>query len=258
MKNKLKQKLKEGKVVFGPWCITPSAAITDIISKSGMDFIIIDKEHGCMSFETTEDMIKSAELNGCSPIIRTSSINKVEILKSLEIGIHGILVPDVEVTYDANFIVKFSKYHPEGSRGFSPYTRAGGYSAFGIKEHTKKQNKETLVGIIIEGEMGLRNIDSILEVKGIDLVYIGAYDLSQSLGIPGDVENPIIKKKMEECIKKINDKNIAAGGYVAKNKEDIKWMKDIGMQFITCLPDVTQIYHTFYDQVQMFKEVINE
>ena len=256
--NSLKRRLKNGEIVFGPWCVIPSPSIINIIGAAGMDFVIIDMEHGPAGFETAEDMVRAAESENCCPLIRAGQRDESTVLRALDIGAHGLLIPHVESREDAEESVSFSKYYPEGSRGFSPYTRAGGYGYFGVKNHAQKENEETLIGVILEGNAGIKNIDSILETKNIDLIYIGAYDLSQAMGIPGQVEHPAIKEEMEKCIRKIRDCGIAAGGYVAKNTDDIKWMTDIGMQFITCLPDATVIFHAFYSCVRDFKQVVQE
>ena len=256
--NSLKKRLKNGEIVFGPWCVIPSPAIINIVAAAGLDFVIIDMEHGPAGFETAEDMVRAAESENCCPLIRVGQRDESKILRALDIGAHGLLIPHVESRKDAEESVSFSKYYPEGGRGFSPYTRAGGYGYLGVETHAQKENEETLMGVILEGHAGIKNIDLILETKNIDLVYIGAYDLSQAMGMPGQVEHPAIKKEMEKCIRKIRDCGIAAGGYVAKNIEDVKWMKDTGMQFITCLPDATLIFHAFYDCVEDFRQVIHE
>ena len=256
--NSLKKRLKNGEIVFGPWCVIPSSAIINIVAAAGLDFVIIDMEHGSAGFETAEDMVRAAESENCCPLIRVGQRDESTVLRALDIGAHGLLIPHVESREDAEESVFFSKYYPEGGRGFSPYTRAGGYGYLGVKDHAQKENEETLIGVILEGKEGINNIDSILETKNIDLIYIGAYDLSQAMGMPGQVEHPAIKKEMEKSIRKIRDCGIAAGGYVAKNTDDIKWMTDIGMQFITCLPDATVIFHAFYDCVRDFRQVIHE
>ena len=254
--NVLKQRLKNGEVVFGPWCVIPSPSIINIICSAGMDFVIIDMEHGPTDFQNAEDMVRAAESENCCPLIRVGQRSELTILKGLDIGAQGLLIPHVENRENVQEIIRFSKYYPDGVRGFSPYTRAGGYGYLGIEKHAEKENEETLIGVILEGKEGIQNIDSILETKNIDLIYIGAYDLSQAMGMPGQVQHPAIKKEMENCIRKIRDRGVAAGGYVAKNIKDIKWMKDIGMQFITCLPDTAVIFHAFHDFMQDFKQAI--
>ena len=251
----LKQRLKKGEVAFGPWCVIPSGAVINIIVSSGFDFVIIDLEHGPTSLETAEDMCRAAKSEGTSPLIRLGQIDEENILRSLDIGSEGLLVAHVETPDDANEVVSFSKYHPIGKRGFSPYTRAGRYSGEEITKHAQKQNEKTMVGVILEGKKGIDNIETILETPHLDLVYIGAYDLSQALGRPGEVAHPEVKNYMEKCVRRIRDASVVAGGYVAKNKEDMAWMVDIGMQFITYLPDCAAISDKMKQAVADFDEV---
>jgi len=257
MSNKvtLKKRLKAGEVVFGQWCVIPSGSVMNIIAAAGFHFVIIDLEHGPASFETAEEMCRAAQSEQASPIIRLGQISEEHILRSLDIGAEGLLVAHVETPEDVRDVVGFSKYYPIGKRGFSPYTRAGKYSGGDITEHARRQNEETLVGVIIEGKRGIDNIDAILDVEFLDVIYIGAYDLSQALGRPGDVGHVEVKKYMEKCVKKICDAKLVAGGYVAKNKEDMRWMVDIGMQFITYLPDCAAISDKMRQAVADFDEV---
>lgn len=251
----LKQKLRNGDIVFGPWCVIPSAAVMNITASAGFDFAIIDLEHGATSFETAEDMARAATSVGCHPIIRLGSIHEESILKSLDIGVEGVITAHVESGADARTAVECCKYFPLGKRGFSPFTRAGGYSGGEIARHAEIQNDNTLVGVILEGKKGIEALDDVLQTEHLDLIYIGAYDLSQALGVPGQVNHPEVRAYMETCIKKIRNAGIAPGGYVARTEADIRWMVDIGMQFITYLPDCAAIHQSFCTAVDMFKTV---
>jgi len=254
--NQLKQRLKAGEAVFGPWCVIPSPTITNIVGAAGMDFAIIDLEHGPTGFKTAENMIRAADSEGCSSIIRLGTISETDILKSLDIGAQGILVAHVESADDARRVVEHAKYHPLGRRGFSPYTRAGGYGSTGIENHTIRENEQTLVGIIIEGRKGIDAIEEIARVPGLDLIYIGAYDLSQALGMPGHVRHPEVRACLERCMGLIRKAGLIPGGYVARNQEDMEWMLSIGMQFITFLPDVTIFSDTCKNAVEDFRKSV--
>ncbi|MBU2549813.1 MAG: aldolase [Proteobacteria bacterium] len=256
--NTLKKRLKQGEAVFGPWCVLPSSAVANITAAAGMDFIIIDMEHGPASFETAEDMVRAMESEGCCPLVRVGDRTESTILRALDIGAHGVIAPHVESGADAQDVVSFVKYWPLGTRGFSPYTRAGGYGGGDITAHADRENQETLTAVILEGKAGLANLEAILSVSELDLVYIGAYDLSQAMGMPGQVGRPEIKSEMERCIRIIRDAGVAAGGYVAKNRDDMRWMLDIGMQFITYLPDVTVIFKAFEDGVKQFRDALEK
>jgi 4-hydroxy-2-oxoheptanedioate aldolase len=256
----LKTRLKNGETVAGPWCVVPSVTVTDIIAKTGADFVIIDREHGAHSLETVENMIRAAENEGCAPLVRAAKNDEEEILHVLDIGAEGVIIPHIQSRADAMRAIAAAKYFPLGSRGFSPYTRAGGYSRYNIENHGSSQNERVLVCLILEGKEGIENLDDILSIpeirETVDIIYIGAYDLSQALGVPGQVDHPLVRQAVETSVSKIRRAGIAAGGYVAKNGTDMKWMCGIGMQFITLLPDCTIIFHAFEEPIREFRATI--
>lgn len=233
----LRQRLRNGEVVLGIWGVLSSPQVASVIGASGMDFLIIDLEHSSTTLETAGAMAYAALAEGCRPIVRLGGIDEAEILRCLDLGVDGVLVAHVETAQDARDVVSFCKYHPEGRRGYSPFTPAGKYGAGKVEDHARIQNQRTLVGVILEGETGINNIEEIIATEGLDLVYIGAYDLSQALGMPGQVNHPAVRSRMEACIKQVRNAGLAAGGFVAKSAADIDWMVDMGMQFITFLPD---------------------
>jgi 4-hydroxy-2-oxoheptanedioate aldolase len=235
-KNLLKEKLKNGETVIGTWAVTPSSSVANIIAASNFDFIIIDMEHGPVSFETAEDMVRAAESESSTPLLRVPSNNPEIILRGLEVGSHGIVVPQIENAEGAQKAVKAIKYYPLGNRGFSPFTRSAGYIAKGADLIAERENKETFVGLLVEGKTGLDNLDSIVNLANIDMIYLGVYDLSQSLGIPGQVDNPKIKDLLKSCTEKIRAKGIAVGT-LAKTIEDIKEFQNLGINFIAYKAD---------------------
>lgn len=248
-KNGFKRMLKEGKIIFGPWCTIPSPSVINIIASTGVDFVIIDMEHGPQHFETVENMIRAAEVEGCAPIVRVAMNDEEKILHSLDLGACGVIVPHIESRADAERAISYAKYYPLGTRGFSPFTSAGGYSLRNVREHAAVQNEQTMLILLLEGKGGIENLDDILTIEGVeekvDGIYIGAYDLSQAVGVPGQVDHPEVKRTLEMCIRKIREKGLAAGGYVAKNEDDIEWMCRMGMQIITLMPDCTILFHAF-------------
>ena len=147
--NFIKEKLHSGKPVLGTWSGIPSTVTTDIISSTGLDFIIIDSEHGPVNFETALDMVITCESRKVSPIIRVGGVIESEILKALDIGAHAVQVPNVTHASDLSNIIRFSKYPPIGNRGFSPFTRAGRYDLASAPEMSIKANENTLVIINI-------------------------------------------------------------------------------------------------------------
>jgi 4-hydroxy-2-oxoheptanedioate aldolase len=205
-----------------------------------------------MSFETAGEMVRAAEAGGAAPLVRVSGNSEEAILHALDIGAHGVIIPHVGSREEAEAAVARAKYHPLGGRGFSPFTPAGGYSLGGVAGHAAAQNARTLVGLILEGREGIEALEEILAIPGIrkkvDLIYIGAYDLSQALGHPGQVDHPEVRRRMQECMRSIREAGIAGGGYVAKDGKDVAWMVESGMQFVTLLPDCTLLFHSLSDR----------
>lgn len=250
--NTLKKLLKTGKSCIGTWSVIPSASTANIMAIAGFDFVIIDMEHGPASFETAEDMVRALEGGSCAPLIRLPSNESSAILRALEIGAHGVVVPQIETPEQAKNVILAAKYAPIGSRGMSVFTRSSGYYAVGQKGRTDNENKETMVILLVEGVKGIKNLEAIADVGNIDVIYIGTYDLSQSLGIPDQVDSPRIIKEVESCVKKIKNKGIAAG-ILAQSASDIKQWSDIGIQFISYMVDCGIFHQACSNIVNQFK-----
>jgi len=235
----LKEKLKKGKFVVGTWCILPSPQLVNVLAKSGLDFIIIDMEHAPTGFETAQSMIEAAESEGCEAIIRVPNNDEVNVLRALDIGPSGVIVPHIESVADREKAMSYIKYPPIGIRGFSPYTKTGFYHS--RPEHTKLENDKTLSGIIVEGMSGIRDYEKIIDDPALDLIYLGAYDLSVALSIPGQVGNPKIKELQKNCTKKAREKNKAAGG-IFHSETDLSYFKEIGVQLLCYKVDTNIVY----------------
>lgn len=256
-KNILKKKLDDGEIVLGTWMVIPSPTLTDILSMSGLDFIIIDREHGPISFETAENMVRAAENASCTPLLRVSANTESEILRGLEIGSHGIVIPHVNTREEAEACISRVKYSPIGSRGVSAYTRSSGYYAVGDKERTQLANDNTIVTVIIESNEGINNIDQIAALDNIDIIYIGTYDLSQSLGCIDDLKNPKLLKAIEDTVKVIRD-NGKHAGVLAQSGEDVRQWVNMGIQFIPYHVDCGLIKSLIGQDINRLREIIME
>jgi len=179
-RNYLKDKLKSGKSVLGTWAVIPSVVTVDIIASAGLDFIIIDAEHGPITFETAQNMAIACESREVSPIMRVPIVDEADILKALDIGMHGVQIPNIITKQDVETVVRFAKYPPLGNRGYSPFTRAGDYSLENATNLTETANQNTLVAINIEGEEVIENIHEILTIEALDIIFIGLYDISKA------------------------------------------------------------------------------
>ncbi|UWU47496.1 4-hydroxy-2-oxoheptanedioate aldolase [Limnospira platensis C1] len=215
---------------------TSDPSFVEIASLAGFDFVILDYEHGVVSHENMQNLIRAAYLGNTLPIIRVAEINESNIGKALDIGAAGIQVPQVTSKEDAIKIIELSKFHPMGNRGVCRFVRAANYSLMPQKEYYENANKSAVI-IQLEGKKALENIDEILGVKGIDVVFIGPYDLSQSLGVPGDIFNDKVVKEMKAIVNKCKQKNMLVGTFV-DTKEGLDFWKGLGVQYIAYSVDV--------------------
>lgn len=235
--NELKRKLQRGETVLGPFMNCSYGSFIEIVGLSGFDFAIIDMEHGPLEVETAEDLCRAAQGVGLSPIVRVRKNDAPQIQRALDIGSAGVQVPQIETKADAEFTARAAKYQPYGMRGLSFYTRAGDYTMFGTKGYTDYLNAEQLVIVHVEGKRGLDNLDEIITVPNIDVIFLGPYDLSQSFGIPGQVEDPRVVKGMEEATAKIRAAGKATGTFARDAATARRWI-DAGIQYISLGVDV--------------------
>lgn len=234
--NTLRARLKNGENALGTWCVLPSSSSIEVIASTGFDFVIIDMEHGPHSFETGLDMARAAQFHNCSALVRVPGNLDTDILRALEIGSDGVLVPQISSMESARYALRAMKYGPLGNRGFSPFTRSGNWSATGAAERAQKKNEDTLSVLLVEGIEGINSLDEILTLETLDVVYLGTYDLSQSAGHPGQPNHPEVLKYVEQCVSKIR-KSGKAAGCLAQTSEQVSRWKQIGIQFIPYLAD---------------------
>jgi 4-hydroxy-2-oxoheptanedioate aldolase len=230
-KNKLKN---EG--VVGVFCKTCDPAFIEVLGYAGADYVIIDLEHGPNTIQNAQNLIRGAEVSGILPIVRVKESYESIMSEALDIGAGGIQVPQITSKKDALEVMERTKFSPAGNRGVCRFVRAADYSAKNRFEYFEEAN-ETLTVLQIEGQEGIDNIDEILQVDGIDVLFIGPYDLSQSLGVPGDIDNPIVEEKMLEIINKCSKRNVIVGTFTDTLENAIKW-KRLGVKYISHSVDV--------------------
>lgn len=186
--NKLRTRLAAGQRVYGLINSIPAPLLVEMIGYAGYDFVILDLEHVGVDPQTLENMIRAAESCGLTPLVRVPGIQPDTILRVLDAGAMGIVVPRVQDSEQARQAVRASRYHPLGERGISG-GRTTGFGTLDLQEYMALANREIMVVAMIEDRAGVENIDTIVAVPGIDMVLEGAIDLSQSLGIPGQAQH---------------------------------------------------------------------
>lgn len=216
--------------LLGTWAEIPTSYVTDILLKAGLDFTIADMEHGVVDFETIQNMYFAAKSNGRKLYVRVPEIEESWILRCLDMGIDGIIFPGIESAIEVKKAVELSCFKPKGVRGFNPFTSFGNYGGIG-KDFLDMENERIELGIILESIEAFEQIDEILAVKKIGIVYLGQYDLSVSMGIPGETMNPKLLEIMDMAVKKIRTCGKKAGCMV-HSVEECKKVIDQGFEFI--------------------------
>lgn len=198
--NTLKEKIKEGKYTTG--CIVQGAlpALVEISGFAGFDFVFIDAEHGPMSVRECEELVRAAEAVGIVPLIRPNEMNPELILRYMDIGAMGVIVPGIRNKEEAEAAVRAVKYYPLGERGLSATRSADFGLTMPMKEYVQMANEQTIVACVIESYEGVENIEEILSVEGMDFAIIGTSDLSQSMGHPGDGKHPDVVAAFEKAV----------------------------------------------------------
>ena len=232
---KFREKIKNNEFVYGIFTKSQDPMFVEIQGISEYDFVILDSEHGPYSVSQQQNNIRAALLRGLLPIVRVSELSENMIGKALDIGALGVQVPQIENAKQAKKAVKYARFYPYGERGVCRFVSAADYSAKDRNEYFKS-SKDLLVILQLEGVQAISNLDEILEVEGIDIIFIGPYDLSQSLGVPGDIKNPKVLNAMINIVEKAKEKNIVVGTFTDDYEMVTKW-KNMGVQYISYSTD---------------------
>ncbi len=230
------EKLKKGQSVLGPFSKTSDPAMIEVMGYAGFDFIIIDLEHGPNTILHAQDLIRATKITGSFPIIRVANNSAEDIGKALDIGAMGIQVPQITSAEDANKAVQYAKFSPIGMRGVCRFVRAAEYSNKDRFEYFKEANQQYLI-LQLEGVEAIENFDEIVTVAGIDIIFLGPYDLSQALGVSGQINHPAVIAKMKHIMNGCKDKGIKTGVFT-DNMVDAKKWKEVGVDYISFSVDV--------------------
>ena len=245
--NKFKEKLNTDGVM-GVFSKTCDPAFIEILGHAGADYVIIDLEHGPNSVQSVQNLIRGAQIAGLMPIVRVKESCASVMGEVLDIGAGGIQVPQITTRAEAEAVINRVKFAPMGERGVCRFVRAAKYSSKDRFEYFKEENEKVTI-LQIEGQEGIDNIDEILTVDGIDVLFIGPYDLSQSLGVAGEIDNPLVEEKMLEIIEKCKEKNITVGTFVDIPQNAVKWKK-LGVKYISYSVDMGIFYEVMTDIVK--------
>lgn len=233
--NPMKEKLKAGKSVVGCWLQTGSADAAEILSLTGLDFLLLDHEHGQATLPDAVQQLRAMKGVDCASLMRVPSNDIVYIKRALDAGVEGIMVPMVETAAEARAAAAACFYPPRGQRGAAGSTRASAYG-FG-KEYWDKVDDNILVVVQIESAEAVANLAEIGQVKGIDALFIGPRDLSGSVGRMGAFDHPDVR----DILRRAEEGALGTGkwvGTIAATAEEAKSLLARGYKIVVPISDV--------------------
>jgi 4-hydroxy-2-oxoheptanedioate aldolase len=199
-KNLMKEKLSRGGVAVGILFQEPAIQAAEIVGLLGFDWLLIDCEHSPMNVESAARLVMAAEIRGITPLVRVPQNLPEIILRYMDVGAMGVMIPGAASADDVQKAVRAVKYPPEGERGLAGI-RAADYGVTApLGEYVKVANQETMVLGLIESREGVENVEEILAVQGLDGVAIGTNDLSKSLGVPGQGNHPLVVEAVNRIL----------------------------------------------------------
>ena len=229
--NPLKARLEAGETVVGSFHPIPAPGIVELYGLVGFDFVIVDAEHGPSSVETLEAQVRAADAVDLPVVVRIAENTPQNILRHLDTGVLGVQLPMVNNAEQARAVVASVKYPPVGRRGLAG-VRANGFGLMGsLGDYTRLANANMLVSVQVETQEAIDNLDQIMKVEGIDVVFIGPNDLATSLGYPGESANPKVLEVIEGLVKRIHAAGLPSG-ITAYDSAGIARAKGWGIQFV--------------------------
>lgn len=199
-KNVLKQKLRAGEPVIGVFMPVPSPQLVEVSAVAGFDFVLIDNEHGPTGPETAYSMVLAAEANGITAIARVGSRDKQEILKFLDLGVQGIMSPQINTAQAAEDAVAATRFVPRGTRGLAGGRAFGFGVSIAPSEAARQLNEEMLSLVQFEHVDALAELEEIVRIPDLDVLFVGPNDLAQSIGRPGEPGHPDATRIADQAV----------------------------------------------------------
>jgi 2-keto-3-deoxy-L-rhamnonate aldolase RhmA len=243
-RNELKKRIKNGESLLGSWLSVAHPTIAEVMGQAGFDWLIVDMEHGIVGIESVHSLVLALDGTAASPLVRVPSNDPAIIKQVLEIGSTGIMIPQINSAQEAEQAVRAARYPPQGIRGIG-CQRAAGFGAW-FDDYLKCANEELLIAVEIESVDALRNISAILGVEGVDLIFIGANDLSASMGMFNQPSHPRVQEAIHQILITAQTAKVPVG-LMASDPEDANRRIAEGFQFVGIGHDVGHLSYTCRD-----------
>ncbi|KPK91241.1 MAG: 2,4-dihydroxyhept-2-ene-1,7-dioic acid aldolase [Anaerolineae bacterium SM23_ 63] len=247
---------KSKEITLGSWLSLGSPYVTEIMLKAGFDWLVIDMEHSAANtLSRAQQLIQIIDLGGCIPLVRIPINDSTIIKQVMDAGAHGVIVPMVNTRKDAEEAVAAVRYPPRGKRGVGLW-RAQGYGRT-FEEYRSWLEQHCTVIVQIEHIHGVRNLKEILDVDGVDGFIIGPYDLSASLGVPGELQKPVVVEALQEVEAVATTSEKWAGFHIVHPDHDqLKRTIERGYDFIAYGVDFTFLTHIVDHEIGFVKDAI--
>lgn len=249
----LKEKLKNNQITIGSWVTIGHPSIIDIMASAGFEWLVIDLEHTSIDLSTAHVLISTIQANGMKALVRVSKNEEVIIKRVLDMGADGIVVPMIKSRAEALEAINYAKYPPIGKRGVGLF-RAQKYG-LGFEDYKKWVNEELVVIAQIEHYEAVDNIEEIITTDGIDGVIIGPYDLSGSMGYPGEYDRTDVKDAIAKVLRVCKENNVPSGFHVIEsNPNKLQQRIDEGCTFLAYSLDFFFLGDNARDGMNKIKE----
>ena len=233
--NRVLEKTRRGEVTLGCFVGLGSANVVELLGHAGIQWLVLETEHNGLDSAEVEHLLRAANTTPAVPIVRVPSANRVYIQRALDLGAMGVIVPLVRSASEVDAIVRATRYPPHGTRSFGPL-RASHYGLDNA-DYLANANDNMLVALIVETREALENIDAIAAVPGVDVLYLGLFDLCLSLGLnPLDLPHPEIDAAIEVVLATARRHGVAVGNG-ASTADGIQALRKQGFTFIGFGPD---------------------
>lgn len=248
--NTIKQKLRAGGQVLGT-CVTDhtSPEIVTIFKAAGLDFFFIDTEHSVPSYRDIQTLVRVGRGANVIPLVRVTDNEYFLIARLLDVGAMGIIAPRIQSVEEARRVVDAMKFTPEGSRGYGLRGIINDYQFAGARAEMDSANRETMVILQVESKECVDAVFDVAATPGVDALMIGPFDLSISLGIPGQFDDPIFWNAFDRVVEACNQAGIAPGIHMASAAQ-LKRAAERGARFLVCGSDAVVMLNGFRSMVQ--------
>ena len=238
----LRRRLTQGPPILSTFCVVPSQEIVELAILGGFDAVIIDCEHGPISLETAAMMTVAAHARDGLAIVRVRQAEPSLIGAALDLGADGVLVPQIASVEEARLALAAARFAPDGNRGANPFVRAADFGA--NDAWFSEANASAAVLLMVEGSDGLAAVPSILQLPGLDCVFLGPVDISHSLGVPGETEHPRVIAAMEDVVRLSAANGVAMGAFTHTPAGALRWFAR-GLRLVAVSADSKLVFDAF-------------